>query len=478
MLASLNLTSKNPGYAELSRAIIDAVSSGRLPARSLLPPSRVLAASIGVSRDTVFRCYKHLKSLGWIETRSTGGTYVTGAPEIKYVTKDLTPDTVRLSEYGRRLLNDSAEKFFAPEPVIHGAVPSQSLPTRRWKLAAQRASERLSNYSLMYEEAVLGRPELRSAVSAHLNRSTGIPCAFDEVAIFNVSFNALALICRLFLEPGDVIATEEPGYGGVRDVAAYLGLELLPVTLDAEGLSIEALEQSNKKIKLVYVTPNHQEPSGLTMSFARRKRLLAWAQRNKAFVIEDDYEGFFHYGAKLPPSLKSMDTQDNVIYLGSFWQVLYPITTLCYAVVPVSFMGVLQSAKRNTCSLTENLAQLAVAEMLDDGFLQKHVRKLEANFGEKRRTLIYELKRVFGARVSIPSQTGGLNMMVRFLNAKDQVILQGGLKANLPIASTETFYFQNTHRAEGEMLFCFAALNLENLGKRIESFARSFGERD
>jgi GntR family transcriptional regulator/MocR family aminotransferase len=470
------LAGEKPGYLQLSVAIIEAVKSGRLPANSPLPPSRVLAQSVGVSRDTVLSAYRHLKNLGWVASHGTRGTFVAAVADVPTLVPHSNPiDANRLSNYSIKLMAESASQTFAPEPVIYGVVPKDCLPFKRWKTATQKNAEPLSFSELRYETAVLGHPDLRGAIAAFLNRSGGIPCTKDEVAIFNIPFNAVALICRLFLEPGDVIAMEEPGYGGVRDVAAYLGFDILPVPLDAEGISVDYIKNCGKRIKLIYVTPNHQEPTGLTMTLSRRKDLLSWAQRNNALIIEDDYDGLFHYGATMPASLKSMDTQDNVIYLASFWQLLYPLTTLCFAIIPYSFVDLLQRAKRNTASLTENFAQLALAEILDDGYLQKHVRKLERQFAVSRSSLIYELKHHFGARVELPNKTGGLTIMARFSGYLDANLIDCARQAKLALASTELFYFDRTKRAPGEFLIYFAGLEESGMRKTVKSFFALLG---
>jgi len=473
VLSFPGLAGQKPGYLELSLAIIEAIKSGRLPTNSPLPPSRVLAESLGVSRDTILGAYRHLKNLGWVTSHGTRGTFVAAVMDVPELLPQSSPiDANRLSTYSVKLFSEPNTQFFSDEPVIYGAVPKECLPFRRWKAATQRNTEPLSFHELWYESAVLGHPKLRAAISAFLNRSTGIHCTSDEVAVFNIPFNALALICRLFMEPGDAIAMEEPGYGGVRDVAAYLGFDILPVPLDAEGISVDYIKRCGRQIKLVYVTPSHQEPTGLTMTLSRRKELMSWAQKNNALIIEDDYEGLFHYGQTMPPPLKSMDTQDNVIYLSSFWQILYPLTTLCFVVIPYSFIDLLQRAKRNTASLTENLAQLALAEILDDGYLQKHVRKLERQFAASRRTLIYELKRNFGAGVDLPAKTGGLTIVARFSGYLDQNLTAAARKANLALTSTESFYHDHPSRQPGEFLIFFAGLDQSQIRKTVENFRK------
>ena len=469
---TIKSSGKKLGYSELSRVIIDAAQSGRLPANSPLPPSRLLAESLGISRDTVLRCYRHLRSLGWTESRGTRGTFITGsAKQFAAVTKR-DVDAARLSSYASRFVGDAvAVPASAAEPVIFGVVPRHFLPVRRWKSAIQRATEGVTKQVSLYDQAVLGRSELRAALSGFLNRSRGIPCEADEVVIFGGSFPCLSLICRMFLEPGDQIAMEEPGSGGVREVASYLGLEVLPIELDGEGFSVDALQRCKKQVKAVYITANHQEPTGIMMSLARRKQLLSWAQRNHAVIIEDDYDGHFHYGSNLPPSLKSMDVQDNVIYIASFWQILYPLTTLCFAVLPLPFVDIVHHGKLRTASLAESSSQIALAAMLDDGYLQKHVRKVERQLAARRRTVIYELKRSLGANVHIPTQTCGMTLMSQFHNFADNDLLEAARKSGLPITSTDVLYCDVAQRPAGQWSIYFPGLEEQAARKTISNFA-------
>jgi GntR family transcriptional regulator/MocR family aminotransferase len=472
MIGFTNLVGKKRGYRELSEAIIEAIESGQLTANTPLPPTRVLAESLNVSRDTVVKCYKHLTDLGWIKSYGARGTFITHAPSQSQQRSPVKPlNSERLSGYGRQFVDDGLVSTEAGEPVVFSAVPKQFLPVRRWRLATQETTETISNREPLYDLAVLGRPELRQALSAFINLSRGILSVPDEIAVFNVSFNALVLICRLFLEPGDYIAMEEPGYGGVREVAFYLGLKVLPIKLDEEGLIVDLLESAQQKIKMVYVTPNHQEPTGVTMSIARRKQLLSWAQRKSAIIIEDDYDGLFHYGTSLPPSLKSMDAQDNVIFIGSLWQILYPLTTLCFCVFPLPLVEIVKQAKQRTVSLTESSQQLALTELLTDGYLQKHIRKLASEFAARRRTFIYELKRAFGPRVNLPSRSCGLTLMAQFEGYSDEALLNASRQAKLPMVSTDALYSDPKNRPVGEWSIYFPGLDEKAIKKAVQSFS-------
>jgi len=472
-----NFDGKRPGYLDISDSIIQAISSGRLPANSTLPTSRSFAETLGVSRDTIVRSYEHLKSLGWIESHGKLGMFVSSTAKVPILGHASgTLDRNRLSTYAIGLLADTGidmgSKLAGYEPVRFGVVPQIYRPIARWKKAMRNFAALSSFSDAGYVADVLGRPELRASFSSYMCTNRGVFCTADEVVVFNGSFSALSLIFRLFLEPGDSIAIEDPGFGGPASTAAYLGLNVVPVPIDAEGISMEALESAGYSIKLIYLTPNHHEPTGITMSLSRRKQVLAWAQRNRALIIEDEHDGLFHYGREMPPSLKSMDTQDNVIYLTSFWQILYPLTAMCLTVVPQSLCEIANSAKIHTANLTDHQPQLTLSDLLSTGYLQRLTSKLEREFAPKRRALIYELKRAFGGQVQVPLQSGGLKIMVQFSDYSDVALLEAARETDFALASTAIFYNDKELRREGECLIYFPDLDPSSLRKKIDSFAQ------
>jgi GntR family transcriptional regulator/MocR family aminotransferase len=300
----------------------------------------------------------------------------------------------------------------------------------------------------------------------------GLTTDSTDIAVFNISFTAFSLILRLLLDAGDTIGIEEPGFGGIKNAAAYHDLVVLPLPLDDEGLIVDTLERADPSPKVVYVTSNHQEPTGRTLSLARRKQLLDWAERTDAWIIDDDYDGFFHYGKSMPPPLKTLDQHDRVLHFGTFWQLLYPLTTLGYLVVPKKLMAVLGKAKMQTEGITETFPQLALADMLDTGYLQKHARKVESIFAPKRRTLIYELKRTFGQRVSIEQQSGGITCLVTFRDLQMKQLVFAAKTAGLPLVSTAPLYVGAA--PEGECVIYFPGLGTEaEIKTTLQKFARA-----
>src|SRR5262249_30236586 len=148
------------------------------------------------------------------------------------------------------------------------------------------------------------------------------------------SVSALSILCRALLDGGDAAVIEEPGFGGIRDICVAQGSNLEPIAVDHDGLVTSKLFSLATQARLIYVTPTHQDPTGAVLAMERRQELLKWAGRNNAWILEDDYDAHFNYESRPLPPLAALDGEGRVVYLGSFWKVLYPLTLVGFAVVP------------------------------------------------------------------------------------------------------------------------------------------------
>ena len=467
---------KKQGYLEIANELAKAIESGRLKPGSVLQPSRVLADSLDVSRDTVLHAYAHLKALGFAKTQGTKGTFVlpvkhkpvrneTNAAELNELCEHISP--YALSMLKRARYHPISPDFHA---LNYGGVPKDCLPLHRWRELIRNRCKPSEFKNMQYDMEPLGKAELREALSDYLNKTKQIACTEYDIAIFNISFNAIALLSRLLMRENDVLAIEDPGFGGVKNVASYHNIQTLPISLDQSGMKVEELYKAKGRVKMVYVTPDHQDPTGITMSLSRRKELLKWAQENNAWIIEDDYDGFFNYGKALPPSLRSMDDSGRVIYLSTFWQVLYPLTTICFLVVPPSLMPILEQSKIQTEGVSETLIQLVLADILKDGYLQKHTRKLEKTFKQKRNILMHELKLALQADITVQSQSGGVTCLFHYSNQSEKDVLKAARIAGLPLISISDHYLAK--RKRGEFLVYFPGLSSDK--DQMKSVVKEF----
>ena len=485
-----NPDSLEPIFVQLANSIAKAIESGKLKGGSQLPSSRELANSLGLSRDTIVNCYRELNRLAYISGATTKGTYVLNREDrairqdhIEQLSDELTGnsdaiiDESRLSSLGRQLLTQSFKHPSTPSfPALnYGAVPRSALPIRRWRELMQQMCVPETFRKLEYEPNVLGRADLRKAIAAYLFRSKGIECDWRQVAIFSLSAGIINMLFKLLLEPGDIVAVEDPGYGAVKNIAKSHGIKLLPIAVDDQGLCVESLKRSSDQIKMIYVTPSHHDPTGIIMSLARRQELLAWANENNVWIVEDDYDSTFYYGTAAPPALWALQPDSNVIYSSTFWQLLYPLATLGYTVVPKNLIPILSAAKDlQTEGISDFTVQLTLTRMLDEGHLEKHIRKIQKVFTRKRITLIYELKHQLGSHIEIRNDSAG-NYFVVYLHKWPQHIVEAAAqKAELPLLSTATYYLQDA-KAD-EYLINFSLLVEEEIAEIVSVFAGALNQ--
>lgn len=456
------------GYKELAKRFIDEIESGKRPFGAPLPSSRELAASLGVSRDTVVACYRLLQESAHISTDGPHGTFVCFKKNSDKNENQKQKSNATLSQTGELFLSiKDLHPFSGDFPEFnYGAVPKQALPTKRWRENLQRS---LRSQRFLLDSN--GGNNFHRAIQKHLLRSKNIECDLDQIFTAANSGSMVELLCRLLLNPGDVVAVEEPGYGGIKNTARYQQLKIAPINVDSEGMIVSELSRKKLVPKLIYVTASSHDPSGVTMSLKRRQELLDWARKNHAWIIDDDYDGYFKHGKSEIPSLFVLDTAGCVLHMCTFWQVLYPLTTASFAVLPHSLIEVFKKSTSHSQGLIETFVSEALAEMLNDGYFQKHIRKWEKIFGARLRSFMYQAKRLFGENITIQKQSGGLTCNVSFARWTEVEIVAAARASELPLISNSGYYFSNPNK--NEFVVNFAVLSEEQMKMVLMRFSRS-----
>jgi len=340
---------------------------------------------------------------------------------------------------------------------------------RRWRTLMQQMCEPEYFKTLEYAPNVLGRAELRKAIAAYLSRTKGLKCDWRQVAVFSVSSGLINVLCKILLDPGSLVAVEEPGYGAIKNLAKSQGLTLLPVPVDENGMDVEALKKYSGRIKMVYVTAGRHDPTGVIMSSSRRRELISWAEANDVWIVEDDYDGNFYYGAAIPTPLWSVAPNQNIIYSGSFWQVLYPLTTVGFAVIPEALVTAVSAGKELQAEgISDFMRQLVLAQMLDQGYLERHLRKIGKTFAARRAALIYALKKTLGKKIAVSSYSAGNYFVVSLSDFNRQTVEKAGQTANLPLQSTAEYYLGPGR--SGEYLINFALVPENDAAERVRRF--------
>jgi len=308
---------------------------------------------------------------------------------------------------------------------------------------------RFSSDIFGYAQDSRGYEPLREAIASYISRSRAVQCKPDQVIIVSGSQQALDLVTRLLINRGDWIAMEEPGYLGARRIFLAQGACLHPIAVDESGLMVKSLVTAPGAIKLVYVTPSHQFPTGAVLSLPRRLELLAWAQKTGATIIEDDYDSEYRYCDRPIPALQGLGSSDSVVYIGTFSKVLFPALRMGYLVVPPSLVQVCDRAKWLTDRQSPLLEQYVLTDFIKEGHLERHIRRMRNLYDQRRRTLVQCLLQHLGEQVTILGENAGLHLMIRLhTHLSEQDILNRAAQVGVGLVSASFYYLKSGSRNE------------------------------
>ncbi len=470
-------------YDEIRRAIL----SGRLARGKRVPSTRALAESLGISRATVTMSYEYLLSEGYLEATTGSGTYVCRQLPDELLRVKTTarnkesraagqPSTrkanfKKLSRYGVNLKDREWLAYRGDEPEIQfsfGRPDWAEFPSRQWLQLLNQHFKEGALWQLDCPSKAQGFLPLRQAIASYLARARAVTCSAEQIIIVNGSQQAIDLVCRVIVDRGDAVGIEEPGYIGARKALEAQGAQLVPLKVDASGLTVEPLKDpALAQLKLVYVTPSHQFPTGVVLSLPRRLELLDWAERTGTFIIEDDYDSEYRYKGRPVPALAGLEHHDTVIYMGTFSKVLLPALRLGYLVVPPSLIEVFKRAKWLCDRHSPLLEQMALADFIKGGHLERHTRKMRALYEQRRKTVIDALKASFRDNVSIYGDNAGINVLIRFHNCPaDNEVVEHARALGVGIVPTRHFYLGDSPR--GEFLLNYGGLTDEEIKEGVK----------
>ncbi|MDN7934322.1 PLP-dependent aminotransferase family protein [Burkholderia metallica] len=390
-----------PVYRQLVRRFRDAIETGRLAPGKRVPSVRSLASELNLARGTVEAAYQILIGEGYLVARGPAGTVV--SPQLP---RGRAP---RATAPGPDEPPRGDPAASGPKPFQMGIPALDAFPRMPWIRLTGRHVRAMAVPSLD-SSPPQGHAALRRALSAYLGVSRGIDCSPGQIFITAGYRGALDLICRTLLRPGDTGWFEDPGYIHARRVLEHAGMRLLSVPVDDDGLCVEAGRRRADDARFAVVTPTHQSPLGVALSLPRRLALLDWARRQRAWIVEDDYDSEFRYHGRPLPALKSLDRHHRVLYTGSFSKVLYPGLRLGYLVVPDGQVDAFRETAGWLGGSGQMLMQSVVADFMEQGHFARHLKKMRTLYATRRAWLIDALVKVFGDTLHIPPRAGGLHV--------------------------------------------------------------------
>ncbi len=416
----MELDGQGPRYAQITRAFTVLIQRGLLLPGTRVPGTRELARDLGCSRNIVLLAYEQLALEGYLVGRSKKGTFVspdlprypTGA-RVRYAAAARPPSS--LSMHGQRLATLAAQA----RPItaymrdlrinfMYGVCePDEQLVTR---LRAGFATA-LRLHTFGYIDPA-GDEGLRAQVAERLRGARGIVRSPSQIIITSGAQQAIDICARVLVGEGDRVVVEEPGYAAARALFQAAGAVMIPVAVDRDGLDPAALPNDNRPVRLVYVTPSHQFPTGAVMSAARRHALLAWVARRGACVLEDDYDGELRYAGRPIKALAALDDADHVIYCGTFSKSMFPSLRLGYLAFPEWLAADAVNAKWLTDRGSSALMQFPVRELMASGEYDRHIRRMHRRYAARRDVLTRTLRAHLGSKVTIAGSGAGLHLVV------------------------------------------------------------------
>lgn len=471
----LQLDGTGPLYQQVYRAFRHEILSRALAPGERVPSTRSLSDLLKVSRNTAVSAYEQLFAEGYLEARQgAAGTVVSPVlpPDslARVATKQIDSKRNASQRRGVRLA-------IAGERIVKAAraeTRSLGLPTFSWELIPPRIAYdfrpgRAAFPDLPYalwcrllgsraRHATLrdldygspqGRWELREAIATRLRRLRGVDASPNRIVIVNGTQQALALISRVLLNPGDGVLIEEPHYTGARGAFMSAGAELLTSAVDDHGLRIPKPSAGRRSIRLAYVTPSHQFPTGVVLPIARRLELLDWASREGAFIVEDDYDSEYRYDGPPPQALAGLDREGRVIYVGTFSKILFPALRLGYLVLPESLVEPIAAAKAMEDTGTATLEQLTLADFISLGHFDRHLRRTNTSNAARRNALVAAVGKEFGDRAEVCGANAGLHLLVWLKGHSGQMIKDVHGKAEnagVGLYTVDPFYMKPPRR--------------------------------
>lgn len=414
-------------YGSLRRAILDK----KLVAGDRLPSARTLARDVHVSRTTVEEAYGQLLAEGFVNRRTGSGTFVAAVDEVP--TRRSVPASAdrsgprRLASRTKAMARHPCFPSAArPRAFVAGTAAVDAFPIDTWRgLVGQ--SLRSARHDTLGSSDPAGFLPLREQIAAYLSMSRGVACTPERIVVLGSSQQGLDLAARVLVDTDDTVWMEDPGYPGALAALVANGARLSPLPVDDQGMVVSEGIRRAPHARLAYVTPSHQYPLGVTMSLSRRLELLQWAQRQGAWIIEDDYDSEFRFDSRPLAAIQGIDNDQRVIYLGTFSKVMFPALRLAYAVLPEDLVDLFVTARGLTDGHAPTSSQVAMTEFLARGHFGAHVRRMRELYRERRDALVAAFAEYVAHPVELGPTDSGLHAVVYLPRGTDDVAIADAL---------------------------------------------------
>jgi GntR family transcriptional regulator/MocR family aminotransferase len=473
-LLLLDRAGGDPLHRQLYRQIRSFILDGTLAPGAPLPSSRQLARESGLSRNTVTNAYDQLLAEGLTESRRGSGTHtidITGSrpgarPRI------LTKKPPAAGRVAQLAASTRSESFFGGDALLPGFPDPREFPSKLWNRLANRANRELGR--LMPElDLYSGYAPLRLVLAQYLRLARGVRVDPEQIFITAGASQSLQLITRALTDVGDTVWLEDPVYSVAKLSLQMADLNIEPASVDSYG----PLPPRNPghPPKLIYLTTSYQFPLGITMPMSRRLEWLDIAERNNAWLVEDDYDGEFRYQGDPIPALAGLMDNERTLYMGTFSKVLSPTLRMSYLVVPPSAVDAVRRIYPMLGNESSVVTQAVLAELIGSGHFAKHFKRMRSLYGERREAMEQALSQYAGLKeTGLKMTPGGLHIPVG-VEGKDMAIFPELIAAGLGCVPLSGYYL--TAPAEQGFLLGFTSREPEVIDRAVRRFAEILNER-
>ncbi|HYQ04175.1 MAG TPA: PLP-dependent aminotransferase family protein [Polyangiaceae bacterium] len=404
----------SPVFAQIAELLSTEIKRGRLRPGDRLPGTRPLAEQLGVGRNTVVAAYDELAAEGWIVTRPAGGSFVSNELPERKTRRYAKPR--ESTAPGRAGFDFEVRTLSRPDHTdpkvlaLFAGVPDlRQFPTALLARAYRRALQGAGRSNLDYASPY-GEPSLRAALARIATSTRGLSVGPDQVLVTHGSQMALDLVARTLVRPGNRVAVEQIGYQPAWAALTQAGAELVYLPVDKQGAEIEALESALAAgpLRAVCLTPHHHYPTTVALSIGRRLRLLELAAKHRFAIIEDDYDHEFHYDTRPLASLASADRAGVVVHVGTLAKVLAPGLRLGFIAASRDLIETMAAVRFHVDRHGDTITERAVAELIEDGEVARHARRMRRIYHARRDALVASLRRHLGSALDFEVPAGGM----------------------------------------------------------------------
>lgn len=459
---SIDRSARQPVFAQLYAALRQRIEDGVVGVGEALPPSRVLAEEMGLSRSTVVNAYDQLVAEGYAEGRRGSGLYVSSIGETEALSKPIAEPLLPVPE---------TTPASGPVPFQPGRPDMRLFPYRSWAQTVARVA-RTDPQALIRSPHPFGDPRLRAAIVRHLADWRGVEATADQVLITAGSGDALEICIRALTSDGDSVGLENPGYQPLRRFVESLGLKTQWLAVEPNGVK---LPSKKAPPKLVVLTPSYQFPMGGAMSPAHRKAFIAWAEETGGWIVEDDYDSEFRYAGRPIPAMAGFDRAERTIYIGSFSKIFSDGLRLGFLVAPrhmIPAFAEILSAFGTKASIA---AQRPLAAFMEDGGFYRHLRRVRRIYADRRAYLLGALKAGLGPDAGIIDHQAGMQILVPLSDGAEDRKVMAKLAAEGIVTQCLSALFSSGGKQNG-LLIGFCAYTTDEIENRLPALLEALGE--